>query len=1144
LTPRRIVWIVIVFLTMLLVSAGIVATLVGTDSGTRWLLARAKPYLPAQLDTGAVSGSLLGGIETRNLRWSDDSIIVSVGELRFSIALRPLFSRRIEIDALDANRIDVTLIESEEPPARDQPIEIDLPLTIVSKAASIRAITVTRADFNRNIDEIDLVGQLEGSALTLSRFVLRSDWLNVDIAGSAGLEAPYPAELRTQWSWTANAERAFAGTLEVSGSSERYEVAHALEIPVELDTEGTVVISSGDIRGDLTNRWQDLRVTAGDNVVTSPRGILHIEGTPDDYRVSADTLVQFADWPDGDIELEGEGNLDGLRVDNVIIETEVGRLRANGDVLWTPEPAWDLVFDASGLDPSFATEVMTGSLDAAGRTAGSIRADGPEFEIDVERVVGTLNDHPVDGELAVSLAGSTVMLNNAAVSVGGNHIIAAGRVREDIDLNVRLHVPSIENIVSDASGALEGDVRIRGTIGDLSVSGGVTAASLTWRDFAAGALRASGELAQTGIVDATFETSELRYRDNVAESVSARIAGRSDSHTIRASIKAPGNDLSFAAQGGLDEQSWNGQIDSLSLQSEVLGDWSLEQPTDLQLSPTTAALAEACLAAAAFDGKACAALAYADAAPLDFDVVLEGLPLTALPLSVPAGVNITGAVFGHARGQLDKQRLNSTASLEIRNASFATEYEGEIISATLEQAVANATVTDNRLDAELRIHLSDDYGDMEGQVNVADIFDTNSALAGNVEIDVEDLSIFPILLPSITDTMGRIEGSIAINGAPANPQFLGVVALRDGAFAVRRAGISVTDVDLELRQLESGRLGLAGRAKSGDGEIAISGSSEIVAGSELRAQLDLAGENFELIRLPDWRVAASPKIRMTMNNQNTVVSGDILIPTADITVRSVPETATQTSPDAIVHRADAAEEVARRRIDVDVRARLGNAVQVSAFGLTTGLEGDVRIKGGTHAPYVGAGRVQLREGRYKAYGQELTIERGELIFNGPLSNPNLDVRAVRQTKDVVAGVQLSGTPQQLSSTVFSEPPLSEAEALSYLLTGRPLAGASAGEGEMLNKAAFALGLSGAGKIASQIGNVVGLDTLSVEGGAEEGTIVAGKQVGERLFIEYGYGLVNSLGRILFRYQLNDRLVVETTSGVVNTVDLVYSRKKQ
>jgi autotransporter translocation and assembly factor TamB len=47
-----------------------------------------------------------------------------------------------------------------------------------------------------------------------------------------------------------------------------------------------------------------------------------------------------------------------------------------------------------------------------------------------------------------------------------------------------------------------------------------------------------------------------------------------------------------------------------------------------------------------------------------------------------------------------------------------------------------------------------------------------------------------------------------------------------------------------------------------------------------------------------------------------------------------------------------------------------------------------------------------------------------------------------------------------------------------------------------------------------------------------------------LFIEYGYGLVNSLGRLLFRYQLNDRLVVETTSGVINTVDLVYSRKKQ
>ena len=191
------------------------------------------------------------------------------------------------------------------------------------------------------------------------------------------------------------------------------------------------------------------------------------------------------------------------------------------------------------------------------------------------------------------------------------------------------------------------------------------------------------------------------------------------------------------------------------------------------------------------------------------------------------------------------------------------------------------------------------------------------------------------------------------------------------------------------------------------------------------------------------------------------------------------------------------------------------------------------------------GKLTLREGRYKAYGQQLQIERGELIFNGPLNNPQLDIRAVRRAQDVVAGIQLSGTPSQLRSNVFSEPPLSDPEALSYLLTGRPLASAtSAGDGDMLNNAAFALGLSGAGSITSQIRSELGLDTLAVEGGAEDGRIIAGKRFGDRLLVEYGYGLIDRLGTLLLRYQLNNRLVLESRTGTVSNLDILYSVKKK
>ena len=275
------------------------------------------------------------------------------------------------------------------------------------------------------------------------------------------------------------------------------------------------------------------------------------------------------------------------------------------------------------------------------------------------------------------------------------------------------------------------------------------------------------------------------------------------------------------------------------------------------------------------------------------------------------------------------------------------------------------------------------------------------------------------------------------------------------------------------------------------------------------------------------------------------MTGDLLIPTANIEINEIPEAATSPSPDAIVHEQQGAESSARRRIDIDVAVGLGENVSFSGFGLTTDIDGDVRLRGGTHAPYTGSGELSLTKGRYKAYGQDLEIERGQLIFNGPLENPQLDVRAIRRTTDVVAGIQLTGTPSQLRSSVFSEPPLRDAEALSYLLTGRPLSSAtSTGEGDTLNAAAFALGVSSAGNIVSQVRTELGLETLAIEGGSEDGRLIAGKRFGNRLLVEYGYGLIDKLGTLLLRYQLTDRITLESRTGTVSNLDVVYSVKKK
>jgi translocation and assembly module TamB len=87
-------------------------------------------------------------------------------------------------------------------------------------------------------------------------------------------------------------------------------------------------------------------------------------------------------------------------------------------------------------------------------------------------------------------------------------------------------------------------------------------------------------------------------------------------------------------------------------------------------------------------------------------------------------------------------------------------------------------------------------------------------------------------------------------------------------------------------------------------------------------------------------------------------------------------------------------------------------------------------------------------------------------------------------------------------------------------------------------------LTGAGTVASQVRSGLGLETLTVEGGSDSGRIVAGKRIGNRLLVEYGYGLIDKLGTLLLRYQLSDRIVLESRTGTVSNLDVLYSVKKQ
>jgi len=1144
---RRLVrWTAGILAAVLLLCAATVFWIMATENGTRWLVARASPLLPAALQITEMDGTLLRGVTLRSFSWNDETVGVSVDQLATQFQLLPLLRRQLRISNLDIHSVAVLVREGPPSDTESAPFSIDVPISILIENASVENLRVVAADRELVVDTVSLSGQLSGSALQIDRLDIQSELGDISLSGNGDLTGNYSATATAAWELRLPEQAAMSGILRLRGDASRYEIEHDLDAPYEISTRGTFAVIDGDVVADLANTWQRVRVETGDaRAIDLVDGALRILGNTDEFAFDGSTTVMSDDIPPLELTTRGTRNAESLDFESVSVSNDWGKLLAKGGATMAPDPSWKFDFELSDLDPSVADQRLSGNLQITGRTSGRIADQLALADVRIDSINGDLNGYPVNGKGTLSYADEQIQFDSAVVRVGDNRVDFDGSYGQQLRMNAAVHFADISQFGIGASGNLAGDIRIVSDLKTIEASGSLNGENLAFEDYFVDKLSAEFDIPAQGMGNALLQVSDARFDDLMLATGRLSASGSAQAHVLDADFSLENGRGSLQLAGAIAGDNWSGAIRELALSGEQLGEWALREATDVSFSTSALKIGKACLVKTSTAGVACGVLDYALPGPLRFDVSVSEFPLAAFPVNLPEGATVEGAIAAHADGEYANQRLTANATLDVQKLGLRAIFEGDEVAVLFDRAVARGSVVDNRLSGELDFRLLDSVDHVGGDIDIADIFDQDSPLSGRGSLELNDLGLLSVFFPDLANPAGKIAGRVDVAGSLAAPEIIGNISLQGGSFGVRRAGIAVTDVALALRQAEAGHLALEGTARSGEGRLDIRGETALRSSSGIRTELSLNGEDFKLVHLPDWQVTASPAIAVVLDENATRVSGELGIPTANIRVHSVPETAARPSSDVIVYHEDEAVIAKQRTLYVDVRTSLGNDVLFSGFGLTTGLEGSVRIAGNSNSPYKSSGRVVLREGRYQAYGQNLEIESGELIFNGPLSNPALNIRATRTASDrTVAGIHVTGTPAQLKSQVYSEPALGDAEALSYLLTGRPLASADSEQGDMLNQAAFALGLTTAGSVASRIRNDLGFETLGVRGGSEDSQFVAGKRFGNRLFIEYAYGIIDNLGTLLLRYQLSNRLIVESRSGSVRNVDLVYSVKKR
>jgi translocation and assembly module TamB len=362
-------------------------------------------------------------------------------------------------------------------------------------------------------------------------------------------------------------------------------------------------------------------------------------------------------------------------------------------------------------------------------------------------------------------------------------------------------------------------------------------------------------------------------------------------------------------------------------------------------------------------------------------------------------------------------------------------------------------------------------------------------------------------------------------------------------------GLVVERVAANATSRDGRALEFAASGDVGDGKLTLSGTTALDPEGGWPTHLKVRGDAVRAVQLPDAEIYMTPDLDIAAELPVVRVTGTVAVPRASIKLSALPDQAVTPSPDTVLHGETRRSETRALRLQTDLAITLGDDVHYSGLNLDTKVSGSLRLNADPSRSMTATGTLSLA-GTYNAYGQTLQLERGQLLFSGPLDDPGLNVRAVRVIGDsdavdrTTVGVELVGSLKAPRTRVFSTPAMGEADALSYLLLGRPLTGTGSEETATLQTAAISMGLQQALPVVRRIGQTLGLDEFSVQTTDKDaGALMAGKYLSPKVYIRYSYGLFNRIGGLLLRFKVNERLSIETRSGDQKSMDLLYTVEK-
>ena len=393
----------------------------------------------------------------------------------------------------------------------------------------------------------------------------------------------------------------------------------------------------------------------------------------------------------------------------------------------------------------------------------------------------------------------------------------------------------------------------------------------------------------------------------------------------------------------------------------------------------------------------------------------------------------------------------------------------------------------------------------------------------------------------------NLEQNFTVVGTLHTPVIEGSGALAIKHLIIDEYGLDIRNSNIKITSQQDSII-LIGELQNPQGSLIIAGDAKL--STPMKANLSIEGQQVTLVNNNENKLIVSPQLSAKYLNNHLSVTGNLVVDQADIKVASLPKPAISVSEDQII--IDEKKQITKDSpfdYDISLTLSAGDNVKVSGFGLSSEIQGKLSSTLKTGQALTLNGRLDLKDGKFEAYKQTLTIEQGQLLFLGTAANPSIQFRAIRMVDDIKVGIIADGTIQKPRLTLFSEPTMAEENVLSLLITGRNLDSLSQQEGNALTSAAISLGVDSANKLVQKIGDKLGLKDIaftSKSGTNGNGTRVdIAAKINDRLNVGYGTNIDADNGVQAgwsIEYKLSPNISFEAISGEEISANINYKKQ--